>query len=141
MVGSAVVAFICQGIQGHFETLVLEDKVKLINIEHILRALPDKIEKKLYQKMNFVLISTNYNPNKSAAIAQFAKKDDIETADYYGVNYYDEEYFNKINKEKIKPLITQIENGVFRQYENAFYDTKYRDFFKDKIYIYRCSIK
>lgn len=133
MVGSAVVAFICQSIQGHFETLVLEDKVKLINIEHILRTLSDKIEKKLYQKMNFVLISTNYNPNESAAIAQFAKKDDIETADYYGVNYYDEEYFNKINKEKIKPLITQIENGVFRQYENVLYDTKYRDFFKDKI--------
>ena len=84
--------------------IYLENRVKINNIKCVLTDIVTDIENKKFLKSNFLLVSTNYDPNGPDAIAQFVKSDSI----VYKINY-NEAYFRKIKNEKILPLLDSIE--------------------------------
>lgn len=92
----------------------LENKIKQENIYSTLKHISAAIEEQRYIGKNFILVSKNNNPNEQDSFAQFAKADEIT----FDEKMCDTFYFNKINEEKIKPLLTKVENNL------KFYDTK-----------------
>ena len=127
MVSGSLAAIVCQYKQTSYELIILENNIKLKNIESILRDISREIEYKSYKNMNFILASSNYDINGPMAVAQFAKKDDVV---YEDTNIFNDEYFKKINEETIKPILNEIENGEFSTYEKREYETKIRDYMK-----------
>lgn len=96
-------------LENRFENLskeenYLENKVKLKNIKYILEDISKAIEYKRYKNKNFILASSNYNPNEPMAVAQFAKEDGLIYK-----NDYDVTYFNKIN-DRVKIVLDKVEN-------------------------------
>lgn len=84
----------------------LENKVKLDNIELVLDSISRAIDRKDYKNSNFLLISTNYDPNDSAAIAFFSKIDNITYK-----NDYNDAYFLDINN-KLKKILKRVHHYV-----------------------------
>ncbi len=83
----------------------IERFVKLQNIESTLEGILNyrngKFSNTTYR--NFLLVSTNYDPNGPTNIAQLARKDNIT------YNFaYDENYFQNIKEEKIVPLLNKV---------------------------------
>lgn len=131
MTVEGLVGILCQYKQNSYELILIKNKVRLNNIELILQDISKKIELKTYRNRNFLLVSYNNDPNSPTATAQFAKKDDI----FYNESFYtSDKYFNEINEEKIKPLLSRIENGEFLTYKKHEYDTKFRDLMKKGLY-------
>ena len=126
MSAGVVIGILCQTSQTKYETIFFENKAKLNNIKQILKQLSTDINAAKFKNRNFLLVSTNYDPNLPDAISQFGKINGIA----YNESLYGEEYFNKINEEKVKPLLDIIEKGHFCTYEKASYDTELRDFLK-----------
>lgn len=96
-------------LENRFENLskeenYLENKVKLKNIKYILEDISKAIEYKRYKNKNFILASSNYDPNEPMAVAQFAKEDGLTYKDDY-----DDTYFNKIN-DRVKIVLDKVEN-------------------------------
>ena len=92
----------------------LQNKIKQENIYSTLKHISAAIEEQRYIGKNFILVSKNNNPNEQDSFAQFAKADGIT----FDEKMCDAFYFNKINEEKIKPLLTKVENNL------KFYDTE-----------------
>lgn len=126
MVAGTIVGFLYQTSQTKYEAVFFENKVKLNNIKLILKEISQDIQNEKFKNRNFLLVSTNYDVNSPDAIAQFGKINDIS----YNESNYGKTYFDKINEEKIKPLLETIEKGHFCTYENANYDTELRDVLK-----------
>ena len=94
-------------LENRFENLskeenYLENKVKLKNIKYILEDISKAIEYKRYKNKNFILASSNYDPNEPMAVAQFAKEDGLTYKDDY-----DDTYFNRIN-DKTKIILDKV---------------------------------
>lgn len=121
-----IVGLLCQISQTKYETIFFENKAKLNNIKFILKELYKDINNKKFKNRNFLLVSTNYDPNSPDAISQFCAMDGIT----YNESLYGEGYFNKINEEKIMPLLEIIDKCHFYTYEKASYDTELRDLLK-----------
>lgn len=87
----------------------LENEIQQHNIGGILQSLSRAIDYKGYKNKNFFIATTNYDRRSGAgAIAQFAKKDRIT----YDENIYNEDFFNRFNEEKVKPLLARVKNHV-----------------------------
>lgn len=83
----------------------IEHLVKLQNIESTLEGILNYKNGKFLNTTyrNFLLVSTNYDPNGPTNIAQLARKDNIT------YNFaYDENYFQNIKEEKILPLLSKV---------------------------------
>lgn len=83
----------------------IEHLVKLQNIESTLEGILNYRNNKFLNTTyrNFLLVSTNYDPNGPDTIAQLARKDNIT----YKFDY-DENYFQNIKEEKIVPLLSKV---------------------------------
>lgn len=84
---------------------IIEKCVKLQNIESILKGILS-YENNSFTNVthrNFLLASTNYDPNDPTTIIQLAKMNNIT----YKVAY-DENYFDSVKKEKILPFLTRV---------------------------------
>lgn len=126
MSAGVIIGLLCQFSQTKYETIFFENKAKLNNIKLVLQELSKDINNKKFENRNFLLVSTNFDQNSPDAISQFCTMDGIS----YNESLYGEEYFNKINEEKVKPLLEIIDKGHFCTYENASYDTELRDLLK-----------
>ena len=82
----------------------IENKVKRSNIKLIVEAISRAIDRKDYKNGNFLLASTNYDPNYPSATAFFTEKDDIIYR-----NNYDETYFAPLN-DRLKTILSKIQN-------------------------------
>lgn len=83
----------------------IERFVKLQNIESTLEGILNYRNGKFLNTTyrNFLLVSTNYDPNGPTNIAQLARKDNIT------YNFaYDENYFQNIKEKKIVPLLNKV---------------------------------
>ncbi len=130
LVGGCVVGVLCQILQSKYEVIFFENKAKLDNIKFIFKDISRGIKEKNFIGNNFLLVSTNFDPNGPPdAIAQFGNTDFIPKN--YNSSYYDEEYFNKIDKRKIEPVLSMIKDGRFRTYEKQEYDEKIRNVLED----------
>lgn len=130
MVGGSVAGVFCQIFQNKYEIIFFENKAKLDNIKHIFDDLAKEIENKNFKYNNFLLVSTNSDPNGPPdAIAQFGITNFVPSG--YNASFYNEEYFEKINQQQIKPILNMIKNGHFRTYENKEYDEKIRNVLKN----------
>lgn len=121
-----IIGFIYKVKETKYKTVFFENKAKLNNVKSILRQISKSIENKRFKNRNFLLVSTNYNPVGACAVAQFAQKDGIE----YNSSKYNEDYFNKLNEEEIKPALEEIENQVYSTYDNVEYNAEVRDVLK-----------
>ncbi len=119
----AVIGFIFHNKQGYYEELSIESEVKLANSKDVLESISDEINRKAYKNNNFLLVSTNYDPNSPSSTAFFAKKDNI----FYNSSYINDDYFNDLNENTIKPILARIKNGEFSKHENHQYETIFRD--------------
>ena len=126
MACESVVSFIFHERQRYYETLSIENEVKLNKDKKILESISDEINRKAYKNKNFLLASTNYDPNSPTSTAFFAKKDNI----FYNDSYINDEYFNELNENIIKPILARIKNGEFSTHKNHEYDTELRDLMK-----------
>lgn len=83
----------------------LEHFVKIKNIENILQGILDYENKEFINVpyRNFLLVSTNCNPDNPATIVQLAKKNNIT----YNFDY-DENYFQNIKEKKILPFLREV---------------------------------
>lgn len=93
----------------------IERFVKLQNIvgilEGILNYRNDKFLNTTYR--NFLLVSTNYDPNSPDTIVQLAKENNIT------YNFaYDENYFQNIKEGKIIPLLSEVNTVRKNNFEN-----------------------
>lgn len=127
MAGGVLVGFICQYKQNHYEALILENEARINNIETILESITKAIDRKDYKNANFLLVSANNDLNNPSATAFFSEKENIS---YSNSTYTSDEYFNKINEKKIKPLLIRIKDGEFHTYKKHKYETIYRDYLK-----------
>ena len=82
----------------------IENKVKRSNIKLIVEAISRAIDRKDYKNGNFLLASTNYDPNYPSTTAFFTEKDDIIYR-----NNYDETYFAPLN-DRLKTILSKIQN-------------------------------
>ncbi len=95
-------------LENLFESILkeknyIENAVKRMNIEDILTSISNDIKVENYKNRNFLLVSTNYDPNSPSSTASFSKKDDITY-----INNYDEAYFKEIN-DRIKNILGKVE--------------------------------
>lgn len=123
--GGAIIGLLYKVSETQYETMFFENKAKLDNINAVLHQISEDIENGRFKNRNFLLVSTNYNPTSAGAVAQFAKKDGIGNDDKYN-----EEYFNKLNEEEIKPVLREIDRQVFPAYDNVEYNKEVRDILK-----------
>lgn len=121
----AIIGILYKTSETKYKTMFFENKAKLDNIKEVLYQISKDIEKGRFKDKNFLLVSTDYNPTSACAIAQFAQKDGIKKDDEYN-----EEYFNKLNEEELKPILEEIDRQVFPVYDNVEYNAEVRDVLK-----------
>lgn len=84
---------------------IIETWVKLLNLENILQEILNYENKKFTDtSRDFLLVSANNDPNNPSSISQLAKLG--------GITYkiaYNESYFGNIKKDKVLPLLNQIQ--------------------------------
>lgn len=127
MMGSTIYGLYCWYRQHEAEIIAFENKIKQQNILSALKNLANEIEDKSYKDGNFILVSKNSSPRDQGSVAQFARKDGLT----YNEEKYNDEYFNNINDNMIKPLIKKIEDKAFQSYEAEEYETTLRDILKN----------
>lgn len=108
-------------LESQFESLskaenYIGNEVKRRNIENILTSISDEIKREGYKNKNFLLASTNYDPNSPTSTAFFAKKDNIKYR-----NNYNETYFKEIN-DRAKNILSKVEkrNKLLEDSPNKF---------------------
>lgn len=96
-----------------------ENKIIQQNIWSALKDLANEIEDKSYQRRNFILVSKNNSPRDQGSVAQFARTEGLT----YDEMVYGESFFNNINENTIKPLISKVEQNL-SIYENQPFKRK-----------------
>ncbi len=123
----ALVGVVCSLGENSCEIRLNKNMIETSNTESILQKLSTAIELKQYKNKNFLLVSTNTLPREQGVNVNFGKKDGMEVSSAFDLSEKD---FEDLNENKIKPLLTAIENGEYRQYEKRQYGTKFRDVMK-----------
>lgn len=81
-VGAEIIGLGVRTLGDHWHTKSLKETVKLHNINTTLNMLSSEIDKERYKGNNFFFVSINNDIDNHAVIAQFAKKDMQEEANY-----------------------------------------------------------
>lgn len=94
----------------------IECFVKLQNIESTLEGILNYRNDKFLNttNRNFLLVSTNYDPNNPDTIVQLARRDNIT----YKIDY-DENYFQNIKEEKVLPLLSKVSAVRENNFKNS----------------------
>lgn len=117
VVGGVVVGLYYANQANKQATIVLISRTKINNIKQVLKSLSKQIERKGFKNNNFLFVTTNYDPVDASTYVNFKNKTDIT----YDDKEYNENFFNNLNKNIIKPALKDFDN-VFTYEDESNYD-------------------